>query len=96
MIDAYQRLLHANNISIGVFEFIGEGVNYEYLRRLNPDYIKMNASFLLSRTPQEFLSLQTLMKTLNITPIATEVEEESISNRLQALGIYTMQGSYIH
>jgi len=96
LIDAYQRLLQAHNISIGVFEFIGEGVNYEYLRKLNPDYIKMNASFLLSRTPQEFLSLQTLMKTLNITPIATEVEEESISNRLQALGIYTMQGSYIH
>ncbi len=95
LIEAYKGLLHTHNISLGIFEFIGEGENYQYLRKLDPDYIKMNTSFLLSRTPEELLSLQTLMKTLNIVPIATEVEDESTINTLKTLEIYTMQGSHV-
>ncbi len=95
LVEAYKSLLDTHNISLGIFEFIGEGENFDYLRKLNPDYIKMNASFLLLRTPQELLSLQTLMKTLNIIPIATEVEDENTSNSLKARDIYTMQGAHI-
>lgn len=91
LLKTYKELLYSHNISVGIFEFIGEGEDYEYLRKLNPDYIKMSASFLLSRTQQELHSLQTLMKTLNIMPIATEVKDDTMIQNLKRIGVYTMQ-----
>jgi len=95
LVKIYKELLDKHNIAIGIFEFIGESENYMYLQEINPDYIKTDASFLLSQTPQELLALETLTKTLDISLIATGVTDEKTAKKLRSIDIYKMQGSYM-
>jgi len=94
-IEIYNEIFKKYNIHIGIFEFIAESDHYDYLQDIHPDYIKIDAYFLLSETFQELTTLRIFAKTLDISLIATGVTEEITVKNLQEIGISIMQGSYI-
>jgi EAL domain-containing protein (putative c-di-GMP-specific phosphodiesterase class I) len=69
----------------------------EYLQALCPFYIKLSSTYvsdlLVNRDNQAYVSsLSVIAKTLNIKVIAVGIEDESLFDLLEKLGVYGYQG----
>ena len=89
---SYKQLFDLHKISMGIFEFIGEGSSYKYLQVLRPLYIKAESNYFLTQSPQGLSALHLISDSMGIELIATSVMEKETLESLQKLGIHTIQG----
>ncbi len=91
-VKRYKALFEKYNIDMGVFEFIGESVDYQYLQDLRPVYIKGESSYFLSQTDQALSALRLITDTVGITLIAAGVMDMDTLNKLRERDIHVIQG----
>ena len=88
----YKALFEKYNIDMGIYEFIGESDDYQYLQDLRPVYIKGEPSYFLSQSDQALSALRLITDTVGITLIATGVMSIEALEKLQDKDIYVIQG----
>jgi len=91
-IKEYKKLFEQYNIGMGIFEFIGESLDYTYLQELRPTYIKGEPNYFMSQNRHTIAALKQITDTLNISLIATGVNDIKEVKQLQEKGIYLIQG----
>lgn len=91
-VKLYKTLFEKYNIEIGIYEFIGESYDYNYLQELRPIYIKAEANFFLSQSVQALSALRLITDTTGISLVATSVMNTSTLAKLQEKDIYIVQG----
>jgi len=99
-LDAYVEfadMLHAHKQKFGIDRF-GGMENLGYIQRIRPDYIKLNAHFVLESLASNKAVVNTLdilSKTMGIRLIVTAVQTEAELRILEDAGYRTFQGEYI-
>ena len=88
----YKALFERYNIEMGLFEFIGESIDYQYLQDLRPIYIKGESSYFLSQSDQALSALRLITDTVGISLIAAGVMDMETLKKLQEKDIYIIQG----
>lgn len=91
-IKDYKALFEKYNIDMGVYEFIGESSDYQYLQDLRPVYIKGEASYFLTQSDQALSALRLITDTVGISLIATGVMDVETLEKLQEKDIHVIQG----
>ncbi|MCK9453721.1 MAG: LapD/MoxY N-terminal periplasmic domain-containing protein [Sulfurimonas sp.] len=91
-IRAYIELFRRYGIDIGVFEFIGESDDYQYLQELRPSYIKAEASYFLTQSTQSISSLRLITDSVGISLIAVGVSDLDTLESLKEKDIHIIQG----
>ena len=83
----------------GIDKFTAESTNLNYLQELKPAYIKFDSQYLhdmlCDKSGIQNNALQIMIHSLDIKIIATAVEEKSIKEALQEVGIKYFQGSLL-
>lgn len=92
LIKEYKALFEKYGIDMGVFEFIGESVDYQYLQDLRPVYIKGETSYFLSQSDQALSALRLITDTVGISLIAAGVMDTDTLKKLQEKDIHIIQG----
>lgn len=92
LIREYIELFRKYNISIGIFEFIGESDDYQYLQDLRPVYIKGESSYFLTQSDQSLSALRLITDTVGISLIAVGVTDLETLEKLKSRGIHIIQG----
>ena len=92
VVKLYKKLFETYNIETGVYEFIGESADYQYLRDLRPVYIKGESSYFLTQSDQSLSALRLITDTVGISLIATGVMELETLHKLQEKDIHIIQG----
>jgi diguanylate cyclase (GGDEF)-like protein len=92
LINDYKRLFDEHNIDMGVFEFIGDCSDYNYLQDLRPVYIKAESDYFLSQNEQSLSALKRITDTIDISLIATGVMNKDTLEDLQKKEIDIIQG----
>lgn len=92
LIRDYIALFRKFGIDIGVFEFIGESSDYQYLQDLRPAYIKGESSYFLTQNTQSLSALRLITDTVGIAVIAVGVMEMETLEELKTRDIHTVQG----
>ena len=92
LIRDYIALFRKFGIDIGVFEFIGESSDYQYLQDLRPAYIKGESSYFLTQNTQSLSALRLITDTVGIAVIAVGVVDMENLEELKARDIHTAQG----
>ena len=92
-IREYIELFRRHDIGIGIFEFIGESHDYQYLQELRPSYIKGESSYFLSQSESSISSLRLVTDSMGISLIAVGVKDEPELIELQNKGIFIVQFS---
>jgi EAL domain-containing protein (putative c-di-GMP-specific phosphodiesterase class I) len=88
----FKALFEKYNIDMGIYEFIGENHDYQYLRDLRPLYIKAESSYFLTQNQQSLSALHLITDTVGITLIATGVMNLEAVQQLHEKDIHTIQG----
>ena len=91
-IKLYKKLFENYNMEMGIFEFIGENVDYQYLQDLRPVYIKAEATYFIGQSDQAISALRLITDTVGISLIATSVMDMVTLNKLQEKDIHIIQG----
>lgn len=91
-IKLYKALFEKYNIEMGIFEFIGENADYQYLQEIRPIYIKAEAEYFISQSDQAISSLRLITDTVGISLVATSVMDMATLNRLKEKDIHIIQG----
>ncbi len=91
-IKEYKALFEKYNIDMGIYEFIGESVDYQYLQDLRPVYIKGETSYFLSQSEQALSALRLITDTVGISLIATGVMDLETLAKLEEKDIFVIQG----
>lgn len=91
-IQEYKALFEKYNIDMGIYEFIGESADYQYLQDLRPVYIKGETSYFLTQSDQALSALRLITDTVGISLIATGVMDMQTVEELHAKDIYVIQG----
>ena len=91
-IKEYKKLFEKYDVEVGIFEFIAESGDYQYLQEIRPCYIKAEANYFLSQSEQSLLALKRITDTLDITLIATSVMDMQTLQKLEQKDIYVVQG----
>ena len=91
-VGKYQKLFQEYNIDIGIFEFIGESEDYQYLQDLRPVYIKAESTYFLTQSAQSLSALRLITDTVGISLIAVGVMEMDALAQLKAKDINIVQG----
>jgi len=86
----YKELLQNYNIEIGIYEFYNKPNSVDYLKDLNPKYIKVDANYLISLDKKVISNIK---NTTQIDFIATNVKDKDMLNKLEKIDIYMIQGS---
>jgi len=92
LVQDYKRLFERYQIEMGIFEFIGESKNYQYLQDLRPVYIKGEPSYFISQNEQSLSALRLITDSLDISLIATGVMNMDTLEQLEAKEIHIVQG----
>ena len=66
-IKRYKALFEKYDIEMGIFEFIGESVDYQYLQDLRPVYIKGEPGYFLSQSDQSLSAFRLITDTVGIS-----------------------------
>jgi EAL domain-containing protein (putative c-di-GMP-specific phosphodiesterase class I) len=93
----FSDMLHAHNQSFGIDRFSGIE-NIGYIKKLRPDYIKINVNFILESHDNNAAILNTLnilSQTMGITLIITAVQSKEQFEKLQEIGYKNFQGHFI-
>ncbi len=91
-IKLYKELFQKYDIEMGVFEFIGESGDYQYLQDLRPVYIQGEASYFLSLSEQGLSALRLVTDTVGISLIASGVMDMQTLEKLKEKDITIIQG----
>ena len=91
-IKEYKALFQKYSIDMGIYEFIGESSDYQYLQDLRPVYIKGETSYFLSQSDQALSALRLITDTVGISLIASGVMDTETLEKLQAKDVYIIQG----
>lgn len=91
-IKQYIKLFRKYDIDIGIFEFIGDSEDYQYLQDLRPIYIKGEGSYFLTQSTQSLSALRLITDTVDISLIAVGVMEMETLEMLEEKGIHIFQG----
>jgi len=91
-VELYKNLFERYNISLGVFEFIGESGDYNYFQNLKPLYIKSDVEFFLTHESLSLNALKLLTDSMDIELIATGVKDIKIVDELKKIDIHVVQG----
>ena len=91
-IKKYKALFEQYNIEMGVFEFIGESNDYQYLQDLRPVYIQSESSYFVSLGEQSLSALRLITDTVGISLIASSVMDMETLNKLKDKDINIVQG----
>ena len=91
-IKLYKELFERYNIDIGIFEFIGESDDYQYLQDLKPVYIKGESTYFLTQSPQSLSALRLITDSLDISLIAVGVMDIEVVKQLGEKHITIIQG----
>ena len=91
-VKLYKKLFETYGIETGVYEFIGESLDYQYLRDLRPVYIKGESSYFLTQSDQSLSALRLITDTVGISLIATGVMDVNTLHKLQEKDIHIIQG----
>ncbi len=89
----YKKLFEKYNIDMGVYEFIGESEDYEYLQELRPTYIKGEADYFITQSEQALSALRLITDTVGISLIATGVATQETLEKLLKKDIHIVQGT---
>ena len=92
LVRDYKRLFEKYQIEMGIFEFIGESKNYQYLQDLRPIYIKGEPNYFITQSEQSLSALSLITNSLGISLIATGVMTMDTLAQLEAKDIYIVQG----
>ena len=92
LVQDYKRLFERYQIEMGIFEFIGESKDYQYLQDLRPVYIKGEPSYFISQNEQSLSALRLITDSLGISLIATGVINIDTLEQLEAKDIHIVQG----
>jgi diguanylate cyclase (GGDEF)-like protein len=92
LIKDYANLFKQYDIKMGIFEFIGDCGDYNYLQEFKPTYIKAESSYYLTQTEQSLSALKLIADAIDIDLIATSVMDEETLKELEGKGIQTIQG----
>ncbi len=92
LVQKYKKLLEKFHIELGIFEFIGESHDYQYLQTLRPLYIKADVQYYLSQSTQSLSALKLVSDSIGIELIASGVMDTASLEELQKRDIYTIQG----
>jgi len=92
LVQDYKRLFERYQIEMGIFEFIGESKDYQYLQDLRPVYIKGEPSYFISQNEQSLSALRLITDSLGISLIATGVMNIDTLEQLEAKDIHIVQG----
>lgn len=97
---AFANMLHEAGHNFGIDRFnIEEDTNLNYLQMLKPKYLKIDNIYLhdmlQSEQGQTNHALQSLIESLDIKIISTNLEDEKIKDALQSKGIKYFQGSLL-
>ena len=91
-IKEYKALFEKYNIDMGIYEFIGESDDYQYLQDLRPVYIKGEKDYFLTQSDQALSALRLITDTVGISLIATGVMNLETLEELNAKDIHVIQG----
>lgn len=92
LVQDYKRLFEKYQIDMGIFEFIGESKDYQYLQDLRPVYIKGEPSYFISQQEQTLSALRLITDSLGISLIATGVMNLETLKKLEEKDIHIVQG----
>ena len=92
LVQDYKRLFEKYTIDMGIFEFIGDSHDYQYLQDLRPIYIKAEPNYFLSQNEQTLSALRLITDSIGISLIATGVMNDSTLEQLEAKEIHIVQG----
>jgi len=96
---SFANFVQAKGHHFGLDKFTAESTNLNYLQELKPAYIKFDSQYLhdmlCDKSGIQNNALQIMIHSLDIKIIATAVEEESIKEALQEVGIEYFQGSLL-
>jgi diguanylate cyclase (GGDEF)-like protein len=88
----FKALFEKYNIDMGIYEFIGENHDYQYLRDLRPLYIKAEGSYFLTQSEQSLSALRLITDTVGISLIASGVMDMESVAELNKRDIHIIQG----
>lgn len=91
-VKLYKTLFETYNIETGIYEFIGESSDYQYLQDLRPVYIKGESSYFLTQSDQSLSALRLITDTVGISLIATGVMDMETLRKLQDKDVHIIQG----
>jgi len=92
LIKLYKKLLDEHDIGLGIYEFIGESTDYQYLQDLRPTYIKGEKEYFLGQSEQGLSALKLITDALGIDLIATGVMDMDTLRELLEKEVYIVQG----
>ena len=92
LVQDYKRLFERYQIEMGIFEFIGESKDYQYLQDLRPVYIKGEPSYFISQNEQSLSALRLITDSLGISLVATGVMNLDTLEQLEAKDVHIVQG----
>ena len=92
----YTQLLKKYALSIGIYEFNFELTDLNYIKKIEPNYIKGDATYLISLDKKNLSTIKKITNNLNIDLIATDVKDKEILIELEKNEIYLIQGSIIN
>ena len=91
-VQEYKKLLQSYDIEIGIYEFIGESSDYQYLQDLRPIYIKGESDYFLSQSAQSLSALRLITDSIGLSLIAVGVMDMDTLHKLQEKDIHIIQG----
>jgi EAL domain-containing protein (putative c-di-GMP-specific phosphodiesterase class I) len=92
LVQRFVELFRAYGYGFGINSFTGESDNFDYLRVLNPSFIKADVSFLLDQSKDSMSALELVTDSLGIRIIATFVRTQEELDALALLNITQVQG----
>ncbi|MCK9491629.1 MAG: diguanylate cyclase [Sulfurimonas sp.] len=92
LVKSYKDLFDKYNIDMGIFEFIAEGEDYQYLQEFRPVYIKAQSDYFLTQSKQALASLNLIADTIGISLIASGVMQMDELKELLEKDINIVQG----
>ena len=92
LVQDYKRLFERYQIEMGIFEFIGESEDYQYLQDLRPIYIKGEPNYFITQSEQTLSALRLITDSLGISLIATGVMSMETLEQLKNKEIHIVQG----
>jgi len=91
-VKSFVSLFAKYGFGFGINSFTGESNDFNYLKELNPKFIKADCAFLLDQSQDSMSALQVITDSLGIEIVATFVKTTEELQQLQTMHINSVQG----
>lgn len=92
LVRRFIELFKLHGYGFGINAFTGEAESFEYLRFLNPRFIKADVSFLADQSKDSMSALQIVTDSIGVKIIASSVKSQEELDALYELEIFRVQG----